>query len=109
MDDNQIKKKIANNLEDLNMFFEAIGFDKKTIEDHFQRLGKLIFISVGENLEKISAFKEKGPMPEMKSFEDFIKYYEQYTDRATIEKIIQEETYKTFAGYFKAISENLPK
>lgn len=96
------------NLNYLNDFLHAVGFDDQTIENHFARLGKIIFVSVMEKLEPFVSAKEAN-LPEMKSFKDFYDYYEQYTDKSTIDRVIQEETFKVVSAYLKAISDQLPK
>lgn len=86
-----------------------IGFDDKTIADHQERLWKLVFTSVTENLEKLTALKDKEPFPEVKSIKDFFDYYEKYLDEVLIEKMIKEETQKIFSGYFKTTNDQLVK
>lgn len=102
-------EKTLKNLEDLNLFFEAIGFDDKTKKDHLERITKIIFASVAEKLDRATEFKDKAEFPEMKSIEYFYDYYEQYIDKATIEKIIEEETHRQFSEYFEVIKDQLPK
>lgn len=102
-------KQILENLKNLGLFFETIGFDDKIKKDHLERIMKIVFASVAEKLDKATAMKEKTEFPEMKSLKDFYDYYEQYINKATIDKIIEEETYNSFSGYFKAITDQLPK
>jgi len=99
---------IQDKLEYLNDFLTTAGFDQKTIDDHFGRLAKIIFVNVMLSFDKITASDDK-PFPKMKSMEDFYKYYESYIDRSTIDKVIQEQTQKTVSGYLKTICDNLPK
>ncbi len=102
-------KQALENLKDLNLFFDSIGFDDKTKKDHIERITKIIFASVAEKLEKATEFKEKEEFPEMQSVEDFYNYYEQYIDRTVIEKIIKEESHRQFAEYLEAIQTQLPQ
>ena len=103
-------QQITKNLNDLNMFFEAIGFDKKTIADHQGRLGKLILFSLTEKFEKLSTFKNKKSFPKnIKLFKDIFDYYGEYIDEEVMEKIIKEETKKIYAGYFKSMNQQFPK
>lgn len=105
MDDQQ---KIEN-VKDLNLLFETLGFDDATKNDHLSRIMTIILASVSEKLDKATEFKDKAELPMMKSFKDFYDYYEQYVDRATIDKIIEEESLNAFSGYFKTIADQLPK
>jgi hypothetical protein len=102
-------KQSLQNLKDINLLFETIGFDDKTKKDHLSRIMTIIFAAVAEKLDQATALKEKAEFPEMKSLKDFYDYYGQYTDQATIDKIINEETFKSFSEYFKAIAEKLPQ
>jgi len=96
------------NVKDLNLLFDTLGFDEETKKDHLARIMKIILASVSERLDKATSLKEKAEFPEMESFKDFYDYYEQYIDRATIDKVIEEESLKAFTGYFTAINEKLP-
>jgi hypothetical protein len=101
--------QISENLKDLNLFFDSIGFDEKTKKDHLERIMRIIIVSVAEKLEKATGFHEKSEFPEMKSVNDFYDYYEQYIDRETIAKVIEEETHRQFTEYIDVIREQLPK
>ena len=105
MDNQQAKEKI----EDLNLFFETAGFTDEEKKDHMARMMTLVFAAVADNLDKVTAIKEKEPFPEMESPTDFYNYYEKYIDRATIDKVIEEETYKIFSEYFKAVADEMPE
>lgn len=102
-------KQIIQSLKDLNLFFKTVGFDDKTKKDHIERIMKIVFVSVAEKLDKAIGMKEKAEFLEMKSLKDFYDYYERYIDRATIDKIVGEEIYNSFSGYFKTIADELPK
>lgn len=102
-------KQIVENLQNLNLFFESVGFDEKTKKDHLERIMRIVFVSVAEKLDKATFQKDKAELPEMKSLKDFYDYYEQHIDKATIDKVIGEETYNAFSGYLKSIADQLPK
>lgn len=102
--------KTKENLEYLNDFLHTIGLDNKTIEEHFSRLGKIIFASVIQRLEsEIGSKKDKKSLPEMKSLEDFYNYYGSYLDKSIIDKMIERQTHEIVFGYLKAIGDQLPK
>ena len=102
-------KQTLENLKDLNLIFETIGFNDKTKKDHLERIMKIVFVSVAKKLDQATAMKDKTEFPEMKSLKDFYDYYGQYIDKTIIDKIVEEETYKSFSGYFKTITDQLPK
>jgi Mn-dependent DtxR family transcriptional regulator len=102
-------KKTLENLGDLDLFFESIGFDEKTKKEHIERITKIIFASVAEKLDKVVASNEKAEIPDIKSIQDFIDYYERYVNRKIIEKIIEEESAKQFAEYVDVIQKQLPR
>lgn len=104
-------KAIKENLEYLNDFLHTIGLlDDKTIEEHFTRMAKIVFASVIQRLEsEIGSKKDKKPLPEMKSLEDFYNYYGSYLDKSVIDKMIEGQTYEIVSGYLKAMGKQLPK
>ncbi len=102
-------KQPLENIKDLNLFFDAIGFDEKTKANHLGRIMTIILASVSEKLDRVTTSKDSVELPAMESIDDFYDHYAQHVDRATINKIIEEETYKAFAGYFGAIANQLPK
>lgn len=106
---NMDNMQISNKINDINLFFEIIGFDETTKADHLGRIMTIILAAVSKKLDMFTALKEKAVFPKMESFKDFYDYYERYTDRATIDKIIEEETHKVFAGYLEEIASQLSK
>jgi len=100
-------KKITEKIEELNLFFDSVGFDEKTKDDHIQRIMKIIIASVSIKLDQTNTQKNEVEISEIKSPEDFYAYYEKYIDRSTIDKIIEEESYKAFSEYFKVISDQI--
>ena len=102
-------EQVLQNLENLDLLFKTLGFDEKTKKDHMGRIMKIIFASASEKLDQATELKDKAEFPEMESLEDFYNYYEQYVDRATISKVIEEETNKAFTEYFATINNQLPK
>jgi len=96
-----------NEVEQMNDFFKMVGFDDQKIEDHKQRLGKIIYASIINDLEKLTAFKEKQVMPEIAMLEDLRGYYEQYLDKETFDKIITENVGRIYSEYFGAIIDEL--
>lgn len=95
--------------EKIDDLFKLIGFDDQKIIEHRQRLGKILLMSIVDNLENLTALKEnKAPFPEkIESVEDLFKYYEQYTDKETIEKMIKENVVKIYSEYFDSILDEL--
>ena len=89
-----------NPIQKINDFLKLIGFSDEKIVEHHQRLNKLILISIADDLDKLAAFKDKKPFPEkLDSLNDFFAYYEQYVDKETITKIVQEKYYKFYSEY----------
>ncbi len=106
------KKQPNINTEDESLMddiFKVIGFDDQKIMEHKKRLEKILLMSIINDLDKVTAFKEdKMPFPEkIETSEDLIKYYEKYTDRETIEKLIKENVVKIYSEYFNAILDEL--
>lgn len=105
---NTTNKIIENPIETLNAFLKFIGFDDKTIAEHHQRLAKLIFTSIADDLDTLSEFKEKESFPsELKSIDDFFGYYEKYVDKETIKKIVAEKYKKFYSEYIESITKPL--
>lgn len=102
------KSQQGNPLQKINDFLRLIGFDDKKIAEHHQRLNKLIYISIADDLDKLSVLKNEEPFPlKLKSMDDFFKYYEKYLSKELIAKIVQEKYYKFYSGYIGAIDEKL--
>jgi hypothetical protein len=101
--------QMLENLKNLDLFFDGVGFDEETKKDHLARIMTIILASVSEKLDQVTELKDKTDSPEIESLNDFYDYYEQYIDRSTIDKVIEEESQKAFTGYVSAISDKLPK
>ena len=102
-------QQLAENIENLNHFFEILKFDEKTKNDHLTRVMTLALTSAFEKLDRAVGSEEKFDISEMKSIEDLYKFYEKHLDKATIDKVIKEEAEKYFTGYFETISDQLAK
>lgn len=95
-------------IQKINDFLKLIGFSDEKIAEHHQRLNKLIFIAIADDLDKISEFKDKEPFPtELKSIDDFFGYYEKYVDKEIIAKIVQEKYYKFYSEYIGTMDKSL--
>ena len=97
------------NVNDLNLIFEILGFDEENRKNHTTRIIAIIFASVSEKLDQTIKGNNKIDLPEMNSLEDFYNYYGQYVDKNTINKIIKEESLKSFSDYFKTIADQIAK
>ena len=105
---NIINKTTENFIEILNEFLKFIGFDDGKIAEHHQRLQKLIFTAIADDLDKLSEFKEKEPFPsELKLIDDFFGYYEKYIDKEIIKKVVAEKYKKFYFEYLKSITKPL--
>lgn len=101
-------KTIVENLEQINDFLRLIGFDNQKIAEHHQRLQKLILTSIVNDLDKVTALKDKEPFPkELKSIDDIFNYYAQYIDKEIVDKIIQEKYFKFYSEYIGAMDKPL--
>lgn len=90
-------------------FLKMIGFDDKKIADHLHRLGQVSLNLIIDDLEKLTALKEKEPLPETESLKDFFDYYAQYADKEIINKIISENVQKVYSEYLNSIIGELNK
>lgn len=105
---NNTQVAIENPIQKINDFLKVIGFSDEKIAEHHQRLNKLILTSIADDLDKLSALKDKEPFPSgLKSIDDFFSYYEKYVDKEIIAKIVQEKYYKFYSGYISAMDEKL--
>lgn len=102
-------KQTEENLNELNLIFEVLGFTDTERKDHIARIMAVIFASASAKLDKVIQVRDKTDFPEMTSLEDFYNYYGQYVDREMIDKVIKEGGFKSFTGYFSAIADQLPK
>ncbi|MBI3458876.1 hypothetical protein HY061_01275 [Candidatus Azambacteria bacterium] len=108
MTNNNSNMITENPLQKINDFLKLIGFSDEKIAEHHERLTKLILMSVADELEKLSAFKEKEPFPkELKSIEDFFGYYGKYVDKEMMAKIVKEKYYKFYSEYISAMDNSL--
>lgn len=97
-----------NPIQKINDFLKLIGFSDEKIAEHHQRLNKLILTSIADDLDKLSAFKEKEPFPkELKSLDGFFGYYEKYVDKEIIAKIVREKYYKFYSEYIGAMADKI--
>lgn len=100
-----IEENLINQMEDI---LRMIGLSEAEIAKHQEILLKKLFISITDDLNKLSVFKDKEPFPiDLKSIDDFFEYYEKYVDKKVIKNIIIENTQKIYSEYLDPIVKEL--
>lgn len=100
-----IEENSINQIEDI---LRMIGLSEAEIAEHQEELWRQSLISITDDLNKLSAHKDKEPFPtELKSLDDFFEYYEKYVDRELIKKIISENIQKVYSEYIGQIVNEL--
>lgn len=108
MDINENQIILDDPADQIRDILKMIGLDDIEIAKHQDALLKLSFMLITDDLNKISAFKDKEPFPtELKSWGDLFEYYEKYIDREMIKKIVTENVQKVYSEYLKPIVKEL--
>lgn len=110
MDNQEINNKTIeeNPLDQIGDILKLIGLNNAEITEYQEALFRQLFISITDDLNKLTALKDKELFPaELKSIEDFFEYYGKYIDRNLIKKIVDENIQKIYSKYLSPALDEL--